>query len=73
MFFINGLIRKYRPQNLLEIGECTDYVSATILNVIKNINGAILYSFDLETKDYRNNSLEVGYIVKDYLPNLFKK
>ena len=73
LFFINGLIRKYRPQNLLEIGECTDYVSATILNVIKNINGAILYSFDLETKDYRNNSLEVGYIVKDYLPNFFKK
>ena len=33
----------------------------------------MLYSCDLETKDYMDNSLEIGYIVKDFLPNLIDK
>ena len=33
----------------------------------------MLYSCDLETKDYINSNLEVGHIAKDYLPNLKDK
>lgn len=73
LFFINGLIRKYKPKKILEIGVCTGSVSATILNAIKDIKGAILYSCDLETKDYTNTNFEVGHIVKDYFPNLSNK
>ena len=73
LFFINGLIRKYKPKKILEIGVCTGGISATILNAIKDIDGAMLYSCDLETKDYINNNLEIGHIVKDYLPNLTNK
>ena len=73
LFFINGLIRKYKPKKILEIGVCTGGISATILNAIKDIEGAMLYSCDLETKDYINSNLEVGHIAKDYLPNLKNK
>ena len=73
LFFINGLIRKYKPKKILEIGVCTGSVSATILNAIKDIKGAILYSCDLETKDYTNTNFDVGHIVKDYFPNLSNK
>ena len=73
LFFINGLIRKYKPKKILEIGVCTGGISATILNAIKDIDGAMLYSCDLEKKDYVNNNLDVGHIAKDYLPNLAHK
>ena len=68
LYFINGLIRKFKPKKIIEIGVCTGGTSATILNAIKDIEGAKLYSIDLEKKHYLKNSFDVGYIVRDYFP-----
>ena len=73
LYFINGLIRKYRPKKLLEIGVCSGGVSATILNAIKDIEDAMLYSCDLEIKHYLNNNYDVGYIPKQYFSELLNK
>ena len=72
LYFINGLIRKYKPKKIIEIGVCTGGTSAAILNAIKDIEGAKLYSCDLEKSNYLNNKYEVGYIVKNYFPELLK-
>ena len=72
-YFINGLIRKYRPKKLLEIGVCSGGMSAVILNAIKDIKDAILFSCDLENKHYLDSNFSVGSIVKDYFPELLNK
>ena len=71
--FINGLIRKYKPKKLLEIGVCSGGMSAVILNAIKDRNDAFLYSCDLETKNYIDDSKEVGNIVKTNFPEFLPK
>ena len=71
--FINGLIRKYRPKKLLEIGVCSGGMSAVILNAIMDIKDSFLYSCDLETKHYLNSEFEVGSIVKNNFPEFLKK
>lgn len=73
LYFINGLIRKYKPIKLLEIGVCSGGVSATILNAIKDIDEAKLYSCDLEKKHYMYNNFQVGYVAKDNFPELMNK
>ena len=72
-YFINGLIRKYKPRKLLEIGVCSGGMSAVILNAIKDREDAFLFSCDLETKHYLNSNFEVGIIVKNYFPELLNK
>ena len=47
-YFVNGLIRLYKPRKLLEIGLCSGGLSAAILNSIEDIKGAMIYSCDLE-------------------------
>ena len=73
LYFINGLIRKYKPIKIIEIGVCTGGTSAVILNAIKEIESAKLYSFDLEKKHYLHDSFDVGYVVRDYFPELLNK
>ena len=73
LYFINGLIRQYHPKKILEIGVCSGGASATILNAINDIEGAMLYSCDLEKKHYYKQDVEVGYIVKDYFPEFKNK
>ena len=72
-YFINGLIRKYKPKKLLEIGVCSGGMSATILNAIKDREDAFLYSCDLETKHYLETNFSVGSIVKYYFPEFLNK
>ena len=74
-YFVNGIIRLYKPKKLLEIGVCSGGMSAAILNSIKDIKGAMLYSCDLEKINYRrnNNSLKVGHFVYSKFPNLLNK
>ena len=73
LYFINGLIRKYKPKKIIEIGVCSGGTSATILNAIKDIEGAKLYSCDLEKKHYLKQTFDVGYIVRDYFPEFSNK
>ena len=48
-------------------------MSATILNAIKDMKEAILYSCDLEKKDYKDNKYDIGYFVKIKFPEFLYK
>jgi hypothetical protein len=69
-FFINGIIRKYKPKNCLEIGVSRGGGSIIILNAIKDIEGSSLISLDLNAKLYNNQSEYTGCNVKKYFPQL---
>ncbi len=73
LYFINGLIRKYRPKKIIEIGVCSGGTSAAILAAIQDIEGAMLYSCDLEKVHYIDSKLEVGHIVKNNFSEFQKK
>ena len=71
--FVNGLIRKFRPKKILEIGVCSGGMSAVILNAIMDIKDSFLYSCDLEVKHYLNSQFEVGCVVKNNFPEFLDK
>ena len=71
-YFINGIIRKFRPKKCLEIGVSRGGSSILILNAIKDIKNSFLISMDLNKKFYKNSKLEVGYKAKIF-PELLNK
>ena len=71
-YFINGIIRKYKPKNCLEIGVARGGSSILILNAIKDIKNSFLVSLDLNKKLYFKKKYETGYRVKKYFPELTK-
>ena len=71
--FLNGIIRKLKPNKILEIGLAAGGSSAIILNAIKDFENSTLYSIDYNTKYYQDNSKNTGFIVNDYLPELKNK
>lgn len=70
--FINGLIRKRKPKNCLEIGVANGGSAILILNAIKDINNSCLVSLDLNNQVFFNISKKVGYRVNEYFPELSK-
>ena len=71
-FFINGIIRKFKPKNCLEIGVANGGSSILILNAIKDIKDSILVSLDLNTKLYLDSTKKTGYRVKKFFFELTK-
>ena len=71
--FLNGIIRKTKPKKIVEIGVSYGGTSVLILNAIKDIHRAKLYSIDLNKLCYRNRSVETGYIVKKFFHYLINK
>ena len=71
--FINGIIRKYRPKNCLEIGVANGGSSILILNAIKDIQNSFLVSLDLNNQVYYDPTNKTGYRVNKYFPELSKK
>ena len=69
-YLINGLIRKHRPKNCLEIGVANGGSSILILNAIKDFPESSLVSIDLFT--FRNNK-KIGYKVEENFPELMMK
>jgi predicted O-methyltransferase YrrM len=61
--FLNGVIRKFKPKKILEIGVAQGGSSIIILNAIKDIKNSHLYSVDLSSNS------QIGYCVR----NLMKK
>jgi predicted O-methyltransferase YrrM len=61
--FLNSLIRRNKPQKLLEVGFHAGASSVVILNAISDINGAFLYSID---KGKKIEEKDKGYIVEEY-------
>jgi hypothetical protein len=71
-YFINGLIRKHKPKNCLEIGVANGGSSILILNAIKDIPNSSLISLDKNTQVYNNQFKKTGYRVNQYFPDLTK-
>ena len=64
--FLNGVVRKFKPKKILEIGVAEGGSSIIILNAIKDIKNSHLFSIDLSTNEM------IGYCVKNlfnYLSN----
>lgn len=70
-YLINGLIRKYKPKNILELGVAKGGSSTLILNAIKDYPGSSLISMDLR-KNWLNGK-KIGYIVEEKFPELMNK
>ena len=62
--FLNGIIRKFKPKKILEIG--VRQGGSSILNAIDDFKNSKLYSIDLDTGEY------IGHCVKDFFPNFMK-
>ena len=61
--FLNGIIRKFKPKKIVEIGVSSGGSSIIILNAIKDIKNAHLYSI------YLNPDKKIGRCVKQLYPN----
>jgi len=69
-YLINGLIRKHKPKNCLEIGVAKGGSSILILNAIKDLPDSRLVSIDLFT-EFRKK--RVGHLVEELFPELMDK
>lgn len=69
VYLINGLIRKHKPKNCLEIGVAFGGSSVLILNAIKDFPESNLVSIDLAKHINQKN---IGYKV-ELFPELMKK
>lgn len=68
-YFINGIIRKFKPKKCLEIGVARGGSSIIILNALKDINDSFLVSLDLNSYN-RHSRFYIGENVKKYFPEL---
>ena len=65
--FLNGVIRKFRPKKIVEIGVAEGGGTCVILNAIYDIEDAHLYSIDL------SDSPDIGKCVRNLFPQLMNK
>ena len=72
-YFINGIIRKYKPKSCLEIGVADGGSSIIILNAIQDIKNSFLISLDLNKELYYNSKFKTGHTVYKHFPELIKK
>ena len=70
---MNGLIRKYKPNKVIELGVAGGGTSALILNAIKDNPNAKLYSIDILINDRIKKNKQIGYVVKENFPELMDK
>ena len=65
--FLNGVVRRFKPKKIIEIGVAEGCGSSIILNAIQDMNDSHLYSIDLSNKD------SIGICVKKLFPYLLSK
>jgi len=70
---INGLVLLYQPRKIVEIGISAGGSSIIILNAMKDITDAKLYSVDINANWYRNAEKNSGWAVNEYFPHLTDK
>jgi|GEM_PF-1245228 len=74
--FLNGIIRKTKPKNIVEIGLSAGGSSCIILNAISDID-AKLYSFDYNKiwfhDNDKDNGRKTGFLVEQIVPDLTPK
>ncbi|MDR3223651.1 MAG: class I SAM-dependent methyltransferase [Methanobrevibacter sp.] len=71
--FLNGIILQKKPKKILEVGVAAGGSSIVILNAIKDIDDAQLYSIDKNENYYVNNEYKTGYLIEKFLPHLKDK
>ena len=71
--FFHGLLRTVKPKKIVEIGVSCGGSTILILNAIKDIEGAKLFSIDKSINWYRNESKKTGYLVQEKFPELMNK
>jgi predicted O-methyltransferase YrrM len=65
--FLNGIIRRFKPKKIVEIGVDEGCSSSIILNAIQDFDDSHLYSIELNDKNY------IGACVKRLFPNFLTK
>ena len=70
--FINGIIRKNKLKNCLEIGVAEGGSSILILNSIKDMENSILVSLDLNKELFTDKNKLTGYKVNQFFLELSK-
>ncbi len=65
--FLNGAVRKFKPNKILELGVAEGGSSIIILNAIQDIKNSHLFSIDLSTHHM------VGSCIKNIFPNFLDK
>lgn len=71
--FLNGFIRKIKPKKIVEIGVAYGGTASLILNAIKDIIDAKLYSIDINKMCYKLPSKKTGFLVTEKFPQLVDK
>ena len=71
--FLNGMIRKIKPKKVVEIGVANGGSSAIILNAIKDVEGAHLYSIEKSIDLIYDKTKKSGYLIKERFQNLMDK
>ncbi len=71
--FLNGIIRKYKPKKILELGVSAGGSSAILLNASKDIEGSKVFSIDKLSYYYRDPKKPVGYVVNEIFPELMDR
>ena len=65
--FLNGIIRKFKPKKIVEVGVRYGCSAIIMLNAIDDFKDSKLYSIDLDPSEF------VGECARQYFPDLFKK
>ena len=69
--FLCGLIKKYEPKKILEVGIAAGGTTAIILNCLENIGQEYkMYSVDVSEKYYRTNDKPSGFLAENTIKNL---
>ena len=71
--FFHGLLRTIKPKKIVEIGVSCGGSAVLILNAIKDIEGAKLFSIDKSINWYRDGNKKTGYLVQEKFPELMNK
>ena len=71
--FLNGLVRKYKPKKIVELGVSAGGSAALMLNAIKDLPESKLYSIDRYENWYKQPSKKCGWLVKEKFPELMDK
>ena len=71
--FLNGLVRKYKPKKIVEIGVSAGGTAILFMNAIKDLPETKFYSIDRSENWYRGGPKKTGWIVKERFPELMKK
>ena len=64
--FLNGVVRKFKPKKILELGVANGGSSIVLLNAIDDFENSKVYSIELNSENY------IGDCVKKYFPQFMK-